>query len=105
MAGYFGSSKSKNPTQLTEDEAMISKMLVHVFLLMQFNTHSINESTDMWDRSTREFNNKTRIVGQGLYPTMCLLNHSCDNNTYKYFDGKTLVLIASKVRILFDFTK
>ena len=33
---------------------------------------------------------------QGLYPTMCLLNHSCDNNTYKYYDGNTMVLVACK---------
>ena len=37
-----------------------------------------------------------RLVGNGLYPTLCLFNHSCDNNTYKYYAGSDLVVIASK---------
>ena len=37
------------------------------------------------------------LVGNGLYPTLCLFNHSCDNNTYKYFAGSKLIAVASKV--------
>ena len=36
------------------------------------------------------------MVGHALYPTLCLLNHSCDNNVYKYFAGDTVVVIAHK---------
>ena len=43
-----------------------------------------------------EFENKIRTVGDGLYPTVCLLNHSCDTNVYKYFSGDTIVVVASK---------
>ena len=63
VSGYFGHSRGQ-VASLNEDEAMMGRMLVHLFMLMQFNTHSINESTDMFDRSQKEFNNKTRIVGQ-----------------------------------------
>ena len=38
-----------------------------------------------------------RLVGNALYPTFALFNHSCDNNTYKYFAGNKVVVIASKV--------
>ena len=38
-----------------------------------------------------------RIVGNALYPTFALFNHSCNNNTYKYFAGNTVVVVASKV--------
>ena len=45
---------------------------------------------------TQEFENKQRVVAHGLFPTLCLLNHSCDNNVYKYFAGDTVVVIAFK---------
>lgn len=38
-----------------------------------------------------------RLVGNALYPTFALFNHSCDNNTYKYFAGNKVVVVASKV--------
>ena len=31
---------------LSDDEALVGVMLVHLFELMQFNTHGINEATD-----------------------------------------------------------
>ena len=43
-----------------------------------------------------DFINETRTVGDGLYPTACLLNHSCDSNVYKYFSGSTIVVLAAK---------
>ena len=98
VSGYFGQVKYK-ATNLSDDEAMIGRMLVHLFMLMQFNTHGITESTDIWNKATTEFENKNRVVGQGLYPTLCLLNHSCDNNVTKYFSGNTVVVVASKVSL------
>jgi hypothetical protein len=29
----------------------------------------------------------TRVIGTAIYPTMALLNHSCDPNVTKYFVG------------------
>ena len=37
-----------------------------------------------------------RTVGDGLYPTVCLLNHSCDSNVYKYFSGDSIIVLAAK---------
>jgi len=72
---------------------------VHVLQLLQFNTHGITESTDhiaVDKKLIGEFENRVRIVGNALYPTFALFNHSCNNNTYKYFAGNTVVVIASK---------
>ena len=44
-----------------------------------------------------EFENRTRVIGTAIYPTFALFNHSCDNNTYKYFAGSNLIAVASKV--------
>ena len=38
-----------------------------------------------------------RIIGSAVYPTFALFNHGCDNNTYKYFLGHKVVVLASKV--------
>ena len=43
------------------------------------------------------FENRTEIIGSAVFPTYALFNHSCDNNTYKYFVGNKLVVVASKV--------
>jgi len=100
ITGYFGAKKFKTPPTLTEDELYIGGLLVQVFELMQFNTHAITESTDREHLDDidvkKDFENKTRVIGDGLYPTYSLVNHSCDGNTYKYFDGSTIVVVASK---------
>lgn len=100
MSGYFGCKKLKTPAALTEDEVYIGGLLVHLFELMQFNTHGVTESLDREpikkNAEVAEFDNRIRLVGNGLYPTLCLFNHSCDNNTYKYYAGSNLVVIASK---------
>merc|ERR1711994_1199987 len=37
-----------------------------------------------------------RPIGSAIYPNFALVNHSCDQNTYKYFAGNKLVVVASK---------
>ena len=49
------------------------------------------------------FENRTEIIGSALFPTFALVNHSCDNNTYKYFVGNKLVVVASKVGEMYNF--
>jgi len=100
ISGYFGSHKLKAPATLSEDEKYMGGLLVHVLQLIQFNTHGITESTDRIQvgkkPTMKDFEHWTRLVGNALYPTFALFNHSCDNNTYKYFAGNKVVVIASK---------
>ena len=35
-------------------------------------------------------------LATAIYPTLALLNHSCDPNIAKYFDGKTVFVVAAK---------
>ena len=39
---------------------------------------------------------KSGRLGNGIYPALALLNHSCDPNIAKYFDGSTVVAVASR---------
>ena len=66
LSGYFGQpnqkvglelslrniilSLSQLSPELGQDEVLVGKMLVHLFELMQFNTHGITESTDSLNR-------------------------------------------------------
>ena len=36
------------------------------------------------------------LTGTAIYPTLALLNHSCDPNITKYFDGKKVIVVAGK---------
>ena len=52
---------------MTGDEALMGRLLVHLLLLMQFNTHAVTEATDKWDTQPRDFDNRTRGVAHGQF--------------------------------------
>ena len=72
---------------LSADEVWIGGLLYTLFEKMQWNTHSIAE--DGVDNPKEagdaivQFENALTSVGNGLFPTYALLNHSCDNNVSK----------------------
>jgi len=97
MSGYFGAQGSKVDCQLSEDELQVASLLVQLLQIVQFNTQAITEADKTGvDTTETQYEDKMRPTGHGLYPTASLLNHSCDANTYKYFAGNCLVLVASK---------
>ena len=57
--------KEKVTREMTADEALMGRLLVHLLLLMQFNTHAVTEATDKWDTQPRDFDNRTRGVAHG----------------------------------------
>ena len=77
-------------SNLSEDEVWIGELLYTLFEKMQWNTHSVAE--DDLDKAKEagdenaivQFENALTSVGNGLFPTYALLNHSCDNNVSKY---------------------
>ena len=76
-------------SNLSEDEVWIGELLYTLFEKMQWNTHSVTE--DGLDKAKEsgdenaivQFENALSSVGNGLFPTYALLNHSCDNNVSK----------------------
>ena len=59
-----------------------------------------------WDAETRLWKSSNRInvgdsvetlrIGGGVYPTMALVNHSCDPNFVIVFWGRVAVAVASR---------
>jgi hypothetical protein len=54
----------------------------------------INPSKD--DKNGNWKSWKTGGIGNGVYPSLALLNHSCAKNVTKYYDGSTVVVVASR---------
>ena len=38
-----------------------------------------------------------RCIGNAVYPSLAMLNHSCYTNIYKFFVGSTVVAVACQV--------
>lgn len=74
---------------LSADEVWIGVLLYTLFEKMQWNTHSIaedgvdNPKEAGGENAIVQFENALTSVGNGLFPTYALLNHSCDNNVSK----------------------
>ena len=70
-------------------------MLYHTQLTLAYNTHAVVEA--VLDDPARPLLLDVRSVGCGVYPSLCLLNTACDQNTAKYNLGSRVVAIASKL--------
>jgi len=88
---YF---KQDRNCSFTEDERMLCKIILHFLQVMKFNTHGIVES--VLQDPQRPLLIDVRSIGCGVFPTLCLLNTSCDQNITKYNEGSKVVGIVSK---------
>jgi len=87
LGGYFGPEKvgGKLPAKLTEQEVEVGSWVVHLLQLASYNMQKLTTGSEQ-DRS----------IGQGLYTTASLINHSCDSNVTRYFTGARQVVVASR---------
>ena len=63
--------------------------ITFIFQILQHNCHSVMQCRQGEQVSME-------AVGTALYTSMAFLNHSCDTNTIKYFEGDRLVLVATR---------
>jgi len=101
LLGYFPAIKSKVPATLTEEEAWVGELLYCLFEKMQWNTHAVVEGLtdykELEEEQGLQFQNRINTIGTGVYPSLAMLNHSCNNNVQKYFVGTTAVVMSSKL--------
>lgn len=72
------------------DPLHVGELLYRIIKILQSNSHSVMECAARQDGSEI----RMETVGTALYSSMAFLNHSCDPNTVKYFEGDRLVLVA-----------
>ncbi|KAE9534752.1 hypothetical protein AGLY_008044 [Aphis glycines] len=72
--------------RLTDDELFIGSLLLHHLLLLQFNAFEVSELRQLGNEQ------ETVFIGGSIYPTLALLNHSCDPCVVRYHRGTTVVV-------------
>ncbi|XP_035734855.1 SET and MYND domain-containing protein 4-like [Vespa mandarinia] len=91
------SDKDKTPdsaeSNLSKAELLVAELLLHHLQLLQFNSHEISELTRP-TKDTTLARAKSIFIGGGVYPTVALLNHSCNPGVVRYFIGTTIVVRA-----------
>jgi len=74
---YFGADRNTDYPP-TDDELFIGSLLLHHLLLLQFNAFEVSELRQLGN------DQETAFIGGSVYPTLALLNHSCDPCVVRY---------------------
>ncbi|CAI6367479.1 unnamed protein product [Macrosiphum euphorbiae] len=82
---YFASGCNTD-SRPTDDELFIGSLLLHHLLLLQFNAFEVSELRQLGNEQ------ETVFIGGSVYPTLALLNHSCDPCVVRYHRGTTVVV-------------
>lgn len=86
---YF--TKAGAEDTLSKQEETVGIFLVKVLRILQFNVHCIMQAV-----IKRGETFSMESIGCGIYSSMAFLNHSCNPNTIKYWEGDRMVLVASR---------
>ncbi|KAB7506023.1 SET and MYND domain-containing protein 4 [Armadillidium nasatum] len=76
-----------------DDEIFVASLILRHLQNTSCNGHSITEFV-----VEESFMNNVKIIelGGGIYPTISLINHSCDPNVFRYSIGKACIVRATK---------
>ncbi|XP_012543048.1 SET and MYND domain-containing protein 4 [Monomorium pharaonis] len=80
-------------SKLSDEELFIAELLLHNLQLLQFNSHEISELVRPKGEKTLA-KAKSMFIGGGVYPTVAMLNHSCNPGVIRYFIGTTMIVRA-----------
>merc|ERR1719430_20117 len=72
----------------------MAKLCLRFLMIMKFNTHAVTEA--VLESHERPVLLDLHSIGMGLYPGLCLVNSSCDQNTCHYNVGTRVVAVASR---------
>jgi len=95
--GYLGQKDTPYGATMSPPEAHLCSIIFHIQEGIQYNLHCV----DTVSPSTMSgiTSPSTRTVGSALFPTLLLLNHSCDQNTVRLNISGNKVLMVAKRRI------
>merc|ERR1719228_1192494 len=95
--GYLGQKDTPYGATMSPPEAHLCSIIFHIQEGIQYNLHCV----DTVSPSTMSgiTSPSTRTVGSALFPTLLLLNHSCDQNTARLNISGNKVLMVAKRRI------
>jgi len=76
---------------LSKQETIVGAFFVRVLRILQFNVHCIMQAVI---KPGETFSMES--IGCAIYTSMAFLNHSCNPNTIKYWEGDRIILVASQ---------
>ena len=90
--GYFGSKETPYAASMNKAEATVADIIFHIQEGITYNLHSV--CGVVTDKSLSGITAPhTTDLGTALFPTLLLLNHSCDTNTLRInMDGNKVKL-------------
>ncbi|CAH0703095.1 unnamed protein product [Spodoptera exigua] len=89
-AGFFKKCKQEN---LEKAHMAIVDLILRNLQLLQFNAHEIYETV----RGAHTFSgSKPVYIAVGIYPIGALFNHECYPSAIRYFEGRNIVLRATR---------
>jgi len=95
--GYLGDKETPYAATMSQSEAHLCDIIFHIQEGIQYNLHCVDtvSPSTMSGITTPH----TTTVGSALFPTLLLLNHSCDQNTVRLNINGNQVMMVAKRRI------
>jgi len=93
--GYFGPKETPYGAVLSAQEKQMAAVIVHLQEGIRYNLHQIMEveKTNISCLSMPQ----NKEVGTAIFPTLLLLNHSCETNTLRLnVNGNQVLLVAKR---------
>ncbi|XP_059482634.1 SET and MYND domain-containing protein 4 [Neocloeon triangulifer] len=88
--GYFG-EKSALGAELGADQALVGGALLQALQITQFNSHEVSELVSR----NNDAEPKSLFIGGAVYPTLALLNHSCNPSVMRYHAPGGVVVVRA----------
>jgi len=95
--GYFGDKETSYGAALSTQEALIANIVYFMQEGIQYNLHTVDEVKP--SNLTGIASPQLREVGCAVFPTLLLLNHSCEPNTLRINANGNQVVMVAKRRI------
>jgi len=93
--GYLGTKETAYGATLSQAEAHLAGVIFHIQEGIQYNLHSVD--TVKPSQLSGITAPQTNCVGSALFPTLLLLNHSCDQNTLRLnINGNQVMMVAKR---------
>ena len=93
---FFGAVTAKNGDySLTDDELYVGSIVLRLINVCPCNCHDVSEfespTLDKFGGACTKVS-----VGAGIFPTLALLNHSCDPSFMRCNNGRSILCVANK---------
>ena len=93
--GFFGAPPQPGDYSLTNDEAFVASVILRLINVCPCNCHDISEfETPTFEKFTPACSKVS--IGAGIYPSLALMNHSCDASFMRCNKGNEVICVSNR---------